>query len=67
MLPRVGTPAQTRKVEVPRIAEEVPELHEEAVRHMTQTKDRDVLAPALGAAGTHGVFGIGLCRPETED
>jgi len=67
MLPRVGTPAQTREVEVPRIAEELPKLHKEAIGHMTQAKDRDVLTPALGAAGTHGVFGVGLCRSEAKD
>jgi hypothetical protein len=52
VLPGVGAPAQTRKVEVPRISEEVPQLHEEAIRHMTQTKDSDVLPPALRTAGT---------------
>lgn len=67
VLPRVGAPAQVRKVEVPRIAEEVPQLHEEAIRHMTQTKDSDVLPPALRAAGTHSVLGVGLRRSEPGD
>jgi len=49
-------------VEVPRIAEEVSQLHEEAVRYMTQTKNRDVLTPALRAAGAHGVLGVRLGR-----
>jgi hypothetical protein len=62
MLPRVCAPAQPLEVEVPRVAEEVPQLGEEAIGYMAQPKDSDVLTPALRAAGTHGVFGIGLCR-----
>ena len=56
MLPRVCAPAQALEVEVPRVAEEVPQLHEEAVGYVPQPKDSDVLTPALRAAGTHGVF-----------
>ena len=68
MLSRVCAPAQAQEVEVPRVAEEVPQLHEEAVRHVPQPKNSDVLTPALRAAGTHGVFGAGLCRePRRED
>ncbi|MGA8749889.1 MAG: hypothetical protein WB563_13955 [Pseudolabrys sp.] len=47
-----------------RVAKEVPQLHEEAVGHVSQPKDGDVLTTALRAAGTHGVFGAGLCRFE---
>ena len=57
---RVCAPAQAVEVEVPRVAKEVPQLYEEAVGHMPQPKDRDVLSTALRAAGTHGVFGAGL-------
>ena len=56
MLPRVCAPAQALEIEVPRVAEEVPQLHEEAVGYVPQPKDSDVLTPALRAAGTHGVF-----------
>lgn len=62
MLPRVRAPAQTLEVEVPRIAEEVPQLHEEAVRYVPQPKDSDVLTSALRATGSHGVCSAGLCR-----
>ena len=62
MLPRVYTPAQSLEVEVSRVAEEVPQLHEEAVGYVSEPKGSDVLTPALRAAGTHGVFGAGLCR-----
>jgi hypothetical protein len=62
MLPRVYAPAQSLEVEVPRVAEEVPQLYEEAVGYVAQPKDSDVLTPALRAAGTHGVFGAGVCR-----
>src|ERR1043166_5201110 len=62
MLPRVRAPAQAQEVEVPRVAEEVPQLREQAVRHVPQPKNSDVLTPALRAPGTHGVFGAGLCR-----
>jgi hypothetical protein len=62
MLPRVCAPAQAPKVEVLRVAEEVSQLHKEAVGHVPQPKCSDVLAPALRAAGTHGVFGVGLRR-----
>jgi len=64
MLIRVCAPAQAQEVEVLRVAEDVPQLHEEAVGHVPQPKDSDVLTPALRAAGTHGVFGAGLCRFE---
>jgi hypothetical protein len=64
MLSRVRAPAHAQEVEVPRVAEEVPQLHEEAVGHVPQPKRSDVLTPALRAAGTHGVFGVGLCRFE---
>lgn len=61
MLSRVHAPAQTLEVEVPRVSEEMPQLREEAVRYVPQPKDSDMLAPALRAAGAHGVFGAGLC------
>jgi len=64
MLPRVCAPAQAQEVEVFRVAEEVAQLHEEAIGHVPKPKDSDVLTPALRAAGTHGVFGAGLCRFE---
>src|SRR5262249_28744266 len=64
MLPRVCAPAQALEVEVPRVAEEVPQLHEKAVGYMSQPKDSDVLTPALWAAGTYRVFGVGVCRFE---
>jgi hypothetical protein len=50
------------KVEVPRVSEEVPQLHEEAVGYVPQAKDRDVLTPALWAAGAHGVLDGGVFR-----
>jgi hypothetical protein len=62
MLPRVCAPAQPLEVEVPRVAEEVPQLDEAAIGYMAQPKDRDVLTPTLRAAGSHGVFGIELCQ-----
>jgi hypothetical protein len=62
MLPRVYTPAQSPEVEVTRVAEEVPQLHEEAVGYVSQPKDSDVPTPALRAAGTQGIFGAGVCR-----
>jgi hypothetical protein len=61
MLSRVHAPPQTLEVEVPLVSEEVPQLREEAVRYVPQPKDRDMLAPALRAAGAHSVFGTGLC------
>ena len=61
MLPRVCTPVQTLEVEVSRVTEEVPELHKKTVGYVAQSKDRDVLTPALWTAGTHGVFGAGVC------
>ena len=67
MLSRVCAPAQALEVEVPRVAKEVPQLHEEAVGHVPQPKDSDVLTTALRAAGTHGVFGGGLCRLEPRE
>jgi hypothetical protein len=62
MPPRVCAPAQALEVEVPRVAKEVPQLHEEAVGHVPQPKDCDVLTTALRAPGTHAVFGARLCR-----
>jgi hypothetical protein len=50
------------EVEVPRVAEAVPKLHEKAVGDVPQPKYCDVLAPALRAAGVNGVFGSGLCQ-----
>ena len=47
---------------MPRVAEEVPQLDEEAVGYVPDAKDSDVLTPTLRTAGTHGVFGAGLCR-----
>lgn len=64
MLIRVCAPAQAQEVEVLLVAEEVPQLHEEAVGHVPQPKDSDVLTPALRAAGTQGLFGDGFCRFE---
>ena len=59
MLPRVYAPAQSVEVEVPRISEEVPQPHEEAVGNVSQPKDSNVLTPALRATSTHGVLGAG--------
>src|SRR5262245_20245232 len=56
MLSRVCAPAQAQEVEVPRVAEEVSQLHEEAVRHVPQPKNSDVLTPALRAPGTHAAL-----------
>jgi hypothetical protein len=67
VLLRVGAPAQAPDVEMPRIAEEVPQLHKQAVRHMAQTKDSDVLTPALRASGTQSVLVLGPCRSEPGD
>jgi hypothetical protein len=67
VLPRVCAPAQALEVEVLRIAEKVPQLHEEAVGYVPQPKDSDVPTPALRAAGTHGVFGVGLCQLEPRE
>lgn len=64
MLPRVCAPTQVPEVEVLRVAEEVPQLHEEAVGYVPQPKGSDVLTPALRTASTHGVFGAGFCRFE---
>jgi hypothetical protein len=52
MLPRVCAPAQVLEVEVPRVAKEVPQLHEKAVGYVSQPKDSDVLTPVLWAART---------------
>jgi len=62
MLSRVFTPAQAPEIEVPRVAKEVSQLHEEAVGYVPQPKDSDVLTTALRAACMHGVFGTELCR-----
>ena len=62
MLSRVCAPAEAPEVEVLRVAEEVPQLHEEAVGYVSQPKDSDVPTPALRAAGTQGVFGAGVYR-----
>lgn len=62
MPPRIYAPAQALEVEVPRIAKEVAQLYEEAVGHMPQPKNSDVITTALRAAGAHGVIGIGFCR-----
>jgi hypothetical protein len=67
MLPRVCAPAQPLEVEVPRVAEEVPQFREKAIGCVPQPKDSDVLTPALRAAGPHGVFGAGLCRFEPRE
>jgi hypothetical protein len=67
MLSRICAPAEAPEVEVLRVAEEVPQLHEEAVGHVPQPKDSDVLTPTLRATGTHGVFGAGLCRSEPRE
>ena len=66
MLSRVFAPAQTLEVEVPRVTEEVPQLHEKAVGYVAQPKDGDVLTSTLWAAGMHGVFN-GVCRFETRE
>jgi hypothetical protein len=62
MLSRICAPAEAQEVELLRVAEEMPQLHEEAVGHVPQPKGSDVLTPTLRATGTHGVFGAGLCR-----
>ena len=67
MEPRVCAPAQPPEVEVPSVAEEVSQLREKAIGYVPQPKDRDVLTPALCAAGPHGVFGAGLCRFEPRE
>jgi len=67
MLPRVDAPAQPLEVEVPGVAEEVPQLHEKAIGYVPQPKDSDVLTPALRAAGPDGVFGAGLYRFEPRE
>ena len=67
MLPGIGAPAQAREVEALRIAEVVPQLHNEGVRHVTQAKDRDVLTPALRTAGARGVLGVGLRESQPND
>jgi hypothetical protein len=64
MLPRVYAPAQSVKVEVPRVSEEVPQLREETVGYVPQTEDCDVLTPALGTAGADGVLDGGVFRFE---
>ena len=67
MLPRIYTPAQSVEVEVPRISKEVPQLYKKAVGDVSQPKDSDVLTPALGAAGTHGILGAGISRSEPRE
>jgi hypothetical protein len=67
MLPRVCAPAQALEIEVPCVAEEVPQLQEEAVGYVPQPKDSDMFTPALRAAGTHGVFDAELCRFEPRE
>jgi hypothetical protein len=67
MLPRVCAPAQPLEVEVPSVAEEVPQLHEKAIGYVPQPKDSYVLTPAPRAAGPHAVFGAGFCRFERRE
>ena len=66
MPPELGH-RRKREVKVPRVAEEVPQLNEQTVRHMTETKNSNVPTPALWAARTHDVFGVGLCRCQPRD
>jgi len=67
VLPRVCAPAQPLEIEVPSVAEEVPQLREKAIGYVPQPKDSYVLTPALRAAGPHAVFGGGLCRFERRE
>jgi len=62
MLSRVCAPTQAPEVKVPRVTEEISQMREDAVGYVPQPKDSDVLAPALWAAGAHGVFGTGPYR-----
>jgi hypothetical protein len=61
MLPRVYAPAQPLEVEVPPVAEELPELREHAVGYVAQPKDSDVLTSTLRAASMHTVLAA-VCR-----
>jgi hypothetical protein len=67
MLPRVCTPVQTLEVEVPRVAEEVSQLHKKTVGYVAQPKDSDVPTPALWAAGTHSVLSTGVVSSSARD
>ena len=48
---------------MPRIAVEVPSLNEDAVRHMAEPKDSDVLAPALRQRARTLYLGLAFYRP----
>jgi hypothetical protein len=52
---------------MPRVAVELPQLDEDAVRHMAEPKDGDVLTPTLRAAGTQVVSGLSLCQAKPND
>ena len=52
MLSRGRAPAQAQEVEVPCVAEKLPQLHEQIIGDMSQPEDSDVLTPALWAVGT---------------
>jgi hypothetical protein len=67
MLARVRAPAQAVEVQVPRVAEVVSKVQEQAVRYMPQTEHGDVLSPALRAASAHRVLDIGLWRAEPRE
>jgi hypothetical protein len=60
MFSRGRAPAKAQEVEVPGVAEKLPQLHEQIIGDMSQPEDSDVLTPALWAVGTHCVLG----RPE---
>jgi len=64
MLSRGRAPAQAQEVEVPRVAEKLPQLHEQIIGDVSQPEDSDVLTPALWAVGAHGVLGPEFRRLE---
>ena len=64
VLSRVSAPAQALEIEMPCVAEQLPQLHEDAVGYVPQSKDSDVLTPALGTAGADGVLDGGVFRFE---
>jgi hypothetical protein len=64
MLSRGRAPAQAQEVEVPCVAEKLPQLHEQIIGDVSQPEDSDVLTPTLRAAGTYGVLGPEFRRLE---
>jgi len=67
VLSRVSAPAQALEIEMPCVAEQLPQLHEDAVGYVPQSKDSDVLTPALRVASTHAVFGTRIFRVEPRE